>query len=75
MICGRHERLLSRLAFSLQVFHHCFERHPVAFFTSGVNNLNVSTTKSRYPARLDVAVADIGVLVDKLAPIVPSSSP
>ncbi len=36
LICGRHERLLSRLAFSLQVFHHCFERHPVALFTFGV---------------------------------------
>jgi len=29
--CGRDERLLSRLAFSLHVFHRCFVRHPISF--------------------------------------------
>ena len=32
LICGRHERLLSRLAFSLHVFHRCFVSHPIALF-------------------------------------------
>ena len=74
-ICGRHERLLSRLAFSLHVFHHCFVRHPLALSTFGPDNLDGSTTGIRYPARRDIAVAGIGVLVDKLAPIFSSSSP
>jgi len=75
LICGRHERPLSRLAFSLHVFHHCFVSHPIALSTFGTDNLDVSTTGIRYPARRDIAVAGIGVLVDKLAPIFSSSWP
>jgi hypothetical protein len=73
--CGRDERLLSRLDFSLH-FSTAVLLVTVGLFSRfGPNNLNVSTTRIRYPARLDVAVAGIGVFVDKLAPIFSWSSP
>jgi hypothetical protein len=38
-------------------------------------SVRTASTWIRYPTRLDVAVAGIGALVDKLAPIFSSSSP
>jgi hypothetical protein len=70
--CARDQLLLCRLAFSLRVFHGCFVRHPINLF---LRSVRTASTWIRYPARLDVAVAGIGALVDKLAPIFSSSSP
>lgn len=47
--CSRDERLLSGLAFSLQVFHRCFVRHPITFSTFGPYNLNASIKESAIP--------------------------
>ncbi len=75
LICGRHERLLSRLAFSLHVFHRCFVGHPITLFYVRSEQPQRVDYKTRYPARRDVAVAGIEVFVDKLPPIFSSSWP